>query len=107
MKVVRVILIGSVLSVIYQLSNVAMANDRFAQSHADYQIAALEISFALIKDAVEADNFASAYDADFLLAHQTEDGYVMGVKYLDFNVADELREGIDNSQLWIGLQFSF
>ena len=107
MKVVRMILIGSVLSVLYHVSNVGLANDVFAEPYITYQSLTLDISFPLNYHSVDADNFVSAIDTDFLLAHQLAGGYTMGVKYLDFNVADELRVDTDQSQLWIGLQFSF
>ena len=106
MKVVRMILIGSVLSVLYHVSNVGLANDSFARPYTSYQSVILDISFPLINNPVESDNFVSGYDAEFLLARSTG-GYTMGVKYLDLNVADELHADTDHSQLWIGLQFSF
>lgn len=107
MKVVRMMLIGSVLSVLYFLNNVALANDRFVQPHVSHQNISLDISFLLINDTAVTDNLENGFNTDFLLAHQLAGGYTMGVKYLDLNVADELREDIDHSQLWIGLQFSF
>lgn len=107
MKVVRMILIGSVLSVIHHVSNVSLASDVFAEPYISQQRLTLEISLPVIHHQLETDNFVSAIDADFLLAHQLAAGYTIGVKYLDFNVADDLHNDVDHSQLWIGLQFSF
>ncbi len=107
MQVVRMILIGSVISVLALMNNGVMANDRFVQSHVGYQALSLDISFTLANDAVESERFVNGFDADFLVAHQIAGGYTMGIKYLDLNVADELHEEIDHSQLWIGLQLSF
>ena len=107
MKVVRMILIGSVLSVLYHVGNVGLANDAFDESYIAHQELTLDISVPVIHNRLQDVNFVSAFDSDFLLAHQLAGGYTMGVKYLDFNVADELREDTDHSQLWIGLQFSF
>lgn len=107
MKVVRMILIGSVLSVLYQVNDVVMANDGFVQPYISYQSVTLDISLPLIFDAAESNDFASGFDAEFLLAHQLASGYTMGVKYLDFKAVEELRDDVDHSQLWIGLQFSF
>lgn len=107
MKVVRMILIGSVLTVLYHVSNVGLANDGFVEAYIAHQGLTLDISLPVIHDQVETDNFVSGYDADFLLAHHMTSGYTMGVKYLDLNVADELHFDVDRSQLWFGLQFSF
>lgn len=109
MKVVRMMLIGSVLSILFLASNGVVASDRFAQSFVNFQTVTLDISIPQFNDINEAGGLVNGFDADFLLAHQLADGYTMGVKYLDYDysLADELHQDIDHSQLWIGLQLSF
>lgn len=107
MKVVRMILIGSVLTVLYHVNNVGLANDVFAEPYIIHQSLTLDISLPVINYRIESDNFVGGYAAEFLLAHRLANGYTMGVKYLNLNVADELRYDVDHSQLWFGLQFNF
>ena len=107
MKVVRMILIGSVLTVLYHFSNVGLANDVFAEPYITHQSLPLDISLPIISYRIESDNFVAGYATDFLLAHRLANGYTMGVKYLDLNVSDDLHDNVDHSQLWFGLQFSF
>ena len=107
MQLVRMILIGSVLSVSHLMPGIGSANDVFSQPYAAIQSTTLDFSLAPIHVQEEPEQFVGGHETDFLLAHHSPGGYIMGIKYLDLNVANELLEYEDQSQLWLGVQFSF
>ena len=106
-QVVRMILIGTVLSVLNLVPETGFANDMFGQTYGTSQSPDLDFSLATIRYQTEAEWSVNSFSADFLLSHNTRSGYTMGIKYLDVHVDNELIEVTDHSQLWFGVQFSF
>lgn len=106
MKLARMMLIGSVL---YIFNSIGIAGEFLEEPDYSNRSEILDIALPAIYYESESDNTFDNFDvkSNFLLAYSLASGYSMGIKYLDLNAEHELQNNNDDSQLWIGLQFSF
>ena len=112
MRLVLMILIGSVLISLHVLANIGVTDELRQASYLSIGSGLLYIGPPEIHHNYEVYNSESSFDHfnsrnSFLARHEFSKNHIVGLKYGGFNANDNLRLDKDNSKLWILLQFTF
>ena len=112
MKLVQMMLIGSVLLFSCLFGGAGLAQDSVPDAYLSFHKEVLEFNLQsshqeleLYNPNLSIVNYSS--DIDLFVSPKFVSQYTVGVKYLDFSIEDELRESKNISNLWVGLQFVF